>query len=129
MNDITNLIKASIAKDVLWAISLFFAVIDSLEDKGYEASFWPEENCATLVLSDTIIGYIWKKYPFILIADENYEILRKELSEYTFIVFVPVSKTDAVELCLNYEEVKGYIDYGLSSAGFSAEDFCFYTNS
>ncbi|WP_142686761.1 hypothetical protein [Chitinophaga polysaccharea] len=129
MRDITHSIEKAINQDVLWRQG-FFNIIKKLEGNGYIISFWEnEENWASILLGDEIIGYMWEKYPLVFIKSQYSDSIKSLLSEGQPIVFIDADEMTEKAFIINYEALKDYIDYGLPDDGFSAEDFWFVTNT
>lgn len=129
MKDITHSIEKAINQDVLWRPS-FFKIIKKLQDDRYIISFWEnEENWASILLGDSIIGYIWEKYPLVFIKSQYSGSIKSLLNEEQPIVFIDADEMTEKAFIINYEALKDHIDYGLPNDGFSAEDFWFVTNT
>lgn len=129
MKDITHSIEKAISQDVLWRQG-FFNIIKKLQDNGYIISFWEnEENWASILLDDKIIGYMWEKYPLAFIKSQYSDSIKSFLNEEQPIVFIDANEMTEKVFIINYEALKDYIDYGLPDDGFSAEDFWFVTNT
>ncbi|SKD09631.1 hypothetical protein SAMN05660461_5520 [Chitinophaga ginsengisegetis] len=129
MKDITHSIEKAISQDVLWRQG-FSNIIKKLENNGYIISFWEnEENWASILLGDEIIGYMWEKYPLVFIKSQHSDSIKSLLSEGQPIVFIDANEMTEKVFIINYEALKDYIDYGLPDDGFSAEDFWFVTNT
>lgn len=130
MKDITNLVKSAIEQDVPWSIDLFFEVLQLIGANDYDVSFWEgEENWAILSSQENKVGYLWKKYPLLLILqDFNFDI-KKLLQEYSFIKIQETKDLNKIEFSLDFEMLKDYIDYNSNYDAFSATDLWFNTNS
>lgn len=129
MKDITRSIEKAISQNVLWRQE-FSGVIKKLQDNGYIISFWEnEENWASILLDNNIIGYMWEKYPLVFIKAQYSDSVKRLLTEEQPIVFIDVNDITEKAFIINYSALKDYIDYGLSDDGFSAEDFWFVTNT
>lgn len=129
MKDITHSIEKAISQNVLWRQE-FLNVMKKLQDNGYITSFWEdEENWASILLDDNIIGYMWEKYPLVFIKSQYSDSIKSLLNEAQPIVFIDVNEITEKAFIIDYEVLKDYIDYGLSDDGFSAEDFWFVTNT
>ena len=129
MKDITHSIKKAISQDILWRRP-FVTVINKLQDNGYIISFWEnEENWGCIVSGDSLIGYIWEKYPLVFIKSQYSVAIKDLLAEEQSIVFIDANEMTEKVFVINYEVLKDYIDHGLSDDGFSAEDFWFVTNT
>lgn len=65
--------KIDISEDLLhaiyrgkdWSFVGFPQTLDLINSLDYTISFWySEENWATILDKESVIGYVWKKYPF-----------------------------------------------------------------
>ena len=129
MKDITHSIEKAINQDILWKKD-FISVVEELRGNGYIVSFWEnEESWAAILLDDSIVGYLWGKYPLAFIKTQYVDSIKGLLTEEYSIVFIDVNDISEKAFVVNYEMLKDYVDYGLSQDGFSAEDFWFVTNA
>lgn len=130
MENITSTIKVAISKNIIWSVNFFFSTVERIEEIGFKISFWEgEENWASILADDKIIGYIWKKYPLIFILAQYSDEIKDNLKDYDYITIVEVKSLIDKEFKINYDELKGEIDFGLCYDGFSIEDLWFHTNS
>lgn len=129
MKDITHNIEKAINQDVLWRQG-FLNMLKKLQDNGYIISFWEnEENWASILVDDNIIGYMWEKYPLVFVKSQYSNSIKNLLNEEQSIVFIDVDEITEKAFIIDFEALKDYIDYGLPDDGFSAEDFWFVTNT
>ena len=130
MKDITNVIKTAISSNVVWAINLFFSIVEKIKEKGFKISFWEgEENWASILVDDKIIGYVWKRYPLIFIISQYANEIRGCLIGHDYITVVETKNLVDKEFKINYDELKDRIDCAGLDDGFSIEDLWFNTNS
>ncbi|NLR62518.1 hypothetical protein HGH93_30785 [Chitinophaga polysaccharea] len=129
MEDITDSIVKAIRQDVLWMQTLVY-VVEKLQNNGYTISFWEnEENWAIMLRNDSVIGYMWKKYPLVFIKSPYNDAIKELLQEEQPVVFIDVNDVTEKAFVIDYRVLKDYIEYGLADDGFSAEDFWFVTNT
>jgi len=130
MRDITKNIKNAIAQDVPWGIDLFFSAIELLKENNYQLSYWEnEENWAILIIKNEPIGYMWKKYPLIIILNNHLINIKVTLTMYQFLNYIGVDDLDEEGFTLDYSLLTDYLEYGVNYDKFSASDLWFYTNS
>lgn len=130
MKDITTLIKEVSSKNIIWGVDVFYAVIEQLRSKGYYISFWDnEENWATIIFDDKIIGYLWNKFPLAFVISQYVNDISISLKAFDCVIFIEVNNLTSKELKIDYNDLKDKIDFGIDYDGFSAEDLWFYTNS
>lgn len=130
MTDITEKIKAAVNQNILWAVSIFFEFIGKLKNRNINISYWEgEENWATLIVEEKPIGYLWKKYPVLIIEAKYTDTLKGILAKNDFLCLITVTNINNEELSLNYDEVNDYFDYGMNYQKFSATDLWFLNNS
>jgi hypothetical protein len=64
MKNVTEEIKNAIKQNELWAISIFFDILEKLENRKIAVSYWDgEENWAIIISDKKPVGYLWKRYP------------------------------------------------------------------
>lgn len=130
MTDITEKIKLAVNQNILWAVSVFFEFIGKLKNRNIDVSYWEgEENWATLIVEEKSIGYLWKKYPVLIIESKYIDTLKEVLAKNDFLSLITVININNEELSLSFEEVNNYFDYGMNYQKFSATDLWFQTNS
>lgn len=130
MKNITKEIKNAINQNVLWSLSVFFDFIENLNNEKISISFWEgEENWATLIVDEKPVGFLWRKYPVLLIEDEYIDNIKETLGNYDFLSLIAVSNLNSEVLKLDYHDLKDYLEYGLDYNKFSAMDLWFNTNS
>lgn len=130
MNDITEKIKSAINQNVLWSISIFYDIIEQLTDKNLQLSYWEgEENWATIIIKEKPVGYLWKKYPLLILEDNKRDNLNEIIAKYSFLSIILVDNLNSEILSLKYDGLEDLIDYGFDYTKFSATDLWFQTNS
>lgn len=130
MKEISGIIKRTISSNVDWGFSIFYLVIDTLKSAGVQTSFWEgEENWASILLKNKTIGYIWKKYPLIIIEKESIPNFKSMLTGHAPINFIEVDSLDQDLFILNDDKLKRYFDSSFDFDSFTMEDLWFNTNS
>lgn len=130
MKNITKKIKKAINQNVLWSVSMFFEFIENISSEEIKISFWEgEENWATLVLNGKPIGFLWQKYPLLIIEEKYRNNINDRLENYAFLSLILVSTLNSKTLKLDYDDLHDYLDYGEDYNKFSAMDLWFNTNS
>ena len=75
------------------------------------------------------IGYLWKKYPVLLIQSDYLNNVEPVIENYTYLSLIVVDDLNAEVLKLDYTDLKDYFEYGINYNKFSATDLWFQTNS
>lgn len=95
MEDITEKIKSAIIQNVLWALSIFYDFIEQFGSKNIQVSYWEgEENWATLCIAEKPVGYLWKKYPLLIVERHLRDELNEFLENYGFLSVILVEKSE-----------------------------------
>lgn len=131
MENITKKIKSVLLYDGNWKFSDFYLNVELLKNIDIQISFWEdEENWATLLSNNIIIGYLWKEYP-LLIIEKNYEnIAHLNKNQFPFLCTIIVGNLDDKNLKLDYNILKNQLlDWEINYNIFSANDLWFNTNS
>lgn len=129
MTEINDIIKRTISSNVDWEFSIFYLVIDTLKNTGVQVSFWEgEENWASILVNNKAIGFIWKKYPLIIIEKEGVTNLKRVLIELDPINYIEVESLSKDLFSLD-DELKEYFGGSIESDVFTMEDLWFNTNS
>lgn len=130
MKEISGIIKNTISSNIDWAFSMFYLVIDVLKSAGIQVSFWEEEeNWGSILVNNKTIGYIWKKYPLIIIEKEGIPNFKNMLAGHAPINFIEVDSLGLDLFRLDDGELKGYFDSSIDFDSFTMEDLWFNTNS
>ena len=129
MTEINDIIKRTISSNVDWEFSIFYLVIETLKSTGVQVSFWEgEENWASILVNNKAIGFIWKKYPLIIIEKEGVTNLKRVLIELDPINYIEVESLSKDLFSLD-DELKEYFGGSIESDVFTMEDLWFNTNS
>jgi len=130
MKEINEIIKSTISSNIDWMFSMFYLVIDALKSAGVQVSFWEgEENWGSILVNDKTTGYIWKKYPLIIIEKEGSPDFKSILIGDIPINYIEVDSLSRDLFRLNDDELKGYFDSSIDFDSFTMEDLWFNTNS
>jgi hypothetical protein len=131
MEDITNKFLNAINQNILWRIDLFYNFLEWIQNRQVEVSFWDdEENWATLAFNSNQIGFLWSRYPLIIIVAFDNVVLDEIKKEYPFISIIETEDLNKVFFKLNYNKLSDYLEKGiLDYSHFSAIDLWFNTNS
>ncbi|MGU3377172.1 hypothetical protein [Chryseobacterium sp. M5A1_1a] len=131
MENITEKIKSALLYDGNWKFSDFYLNVELLKNNDIQVSFWEdEEYWATLLSNNKVIGYIWKKYP-LLIIEKNYQnAISLNTNQCPFLCTIIVENLDNKILKLDYNILKNQLsDWEIDYNKFSANDLWFNTNS
>lgn len=130
MIDLTEIFNKVVTSNVDWQFSMFYSVIDTLRNNNVNLSFWEgEENWASIIRNDKARGYIWKKYPFIVIEKGIASHIRNLISDFEGIYYIEVGSlnTDLFKI-EEHELQKSFGDFN-SFDSFTMEDLWFQTNN
>ncbi|GAB4044458.1 hypothetical protein [Spirosoma litoris] len=130
MKDITQQVKSAIYQNSHWSISLFFNVIENMRRKGYEISYWEnEENWAIVLVENKPIGYLWQKHPLFFIKPMYFTVLKDLLFNDGPIEIIEVDDFVGKLFKIDYHLLNDQFDFGIDPERFSIEDLWFYSNS
>lgn len=130
MQELTSKIKGLESKDVNWQFGLFYKVMSLFESHSFLSSYWEdEENWASILSGSEVNGYLWKRYPLLMIKDCLCDELKKTM-ENIGVEVITVKSLSNDELILDEEIQKVFFpDLILNSSACSAEDLWLYTNT
>jgi hypothetical protein len=128
MKNITDIIQKSIHSDNnTWSIFEFFQTLQILN--SYFFSITPpedSENWAVLGSQNKIVGYVWKKYPLLIILESYSFKIRESLNAFSFIEFIETNDLTKKEFLIDLEKVKDFFFVNTNSELLSAEDLWFF---
>ncbi|MBB6126347.1 hypothetical protein [Mucilaginibacter lappiensis] len=129
MKNITIKIKKAIQTDVPWKIDQFYIFLEAVRVSNLKVSYWDnEENWATLLSEKITVGYLWRKYPLLLLLIEHESDMVRILSEFEYVVPILVANLVTEELIIDPDPLLidrvGELEYGQP---LSATDIWFYT--
>lgn len=130
MRNISKCLKEVISRDVNWQFSIFYDVVEALENDGFDTSFWEgEENWALISYNDEGIGYIWKKYPLIILEKDKALLIKKNLKNINVISYIEPESIDNDLYRIDDNNLKSFIDIPHDIIELTMNDLWFYTNS
>jgi hypothetical protein len=99
MKEITTIIKEVCSKNIIWGVDVFYAVIEQLRSKDCYISFWDnEENWATILVDDKIVGYLWKEFSLAFVISQYVNDISISLKEFDFVTLVEENSLTSKEL-------------------------------
>ena len=128
MIDITNSIWQAQANAANWTNDRFFACMEALKASGFDPSYWEgEERWVTIAIDNNVIGYLWRRYPLVFIAQQYSDIIIEVQKDMDSLVIVAVDRPEDKVLGTDKDML---IEVDISvEIPFSAEDVWFYNNS
>lgn len=130
MKNITEIIKKVTSSNINWEYSIFYFIIDRLNESSYNISFWDnEENWASIIEEEKIIGYVWRKYPLIICEMRVMLSLMNLLQEIESVDYIGVSSLIKDLFKIDDHSLYKYFDGDLNFDSFTMEDLWFNTNS
>jgi len=130
MRNVTQIFRNAISSHTDWMINTFYKVIEVLRKKDVRISFWEgEENWASILIDNKTVGYIWRKYPLIVIKKNSVPNLISLLSNQKIINYLEVDSLDKELLRIEDSELAEFLDGYSNLSSFTIEDIWFYTNS
>jgi len=130
MKNITEIIKNAISSNVIWNVSIFYLVIETLNNNGNNLSYWEEEeNWASIVNSNKVVGYIWKKYPLIVLEKGITNLIKEQLKDVEMIYYIEVDSLTEDLFKIEGDDIKCYFENFHNYNSFTMEDLWFQTNS
>ena len=131
MKDLTKLLTLAVHQEITWSISYFYETLEQIERSEFETSFWEgEENWATILKNGSVIGYVWKKYPFIALQSDFLPSIKNLLNNYKFIVYLEVKSLNTEVLSYNKDLLRKYFNTKLQIVRpLTIEGLWFLTNS
>lgn len=129
MRNITEDLKKIIAIDTLWSVKEFHEFLEAATCEGFRVSYdHNEDNWAGISLNNNNVGYIWQKYPLILLLQNHIAEFSTLLADYPFVNIIGVSDLDSEELVINSDqEFFDRFHYMCYDQPISASDLWFYT--
>src|SRR5690606_21030035 len=95
-----------------------------------KVSYWEnEENWATLICDEKVVGYLWKKYPVLFLQSGYFDKISSTVKNCKYLSLILVNDLDSNFLKLDFTDLKDYFEDGLDYSKFSATDLWFQTNS
>lgn len=130
MKNLTEIFKKAILSNLNWSVSVFYYVLETLKANNVNLSFWEgEENWASILNNNKTVGYVWKKYPIIVLEKQVAPDIKDYLRNEDGIFYVEVASLDRDQFKIEDEEVEKYFENFNSFNSFTFEDLWFQTNS
>jgi hypothetical protein len=130
MKNITEIFKKAMLGKVNWVFSIFYLSMAKLETEGIELSFWEEEeNWASILLNNKTVGYIWKKYPIVILERKISSKVQEQLIDINIIYYIEVDYLNKDLFRIEDDELKAYFGDFDNFNSFTMEDLWFQTNS
>jgi hypothetical protein len=130
MKNLTEIFKKVITSNVNWSVSLFYLVLETLKSSNINFSFWEgEENWASILINNKVVGYVWKKHPLIILENEVASQIKNVLKSIDEVYFVEVYSLSKDLFKIEDDEIKGYLENFNNLNSFTIDDLWFHTNS
>lgn len=130
MKNLTGILKKIIASNVNWSVSLFYLVLETLRDNNLNLSFWEgEENWASILINNKVVGYIWRKYPLVVVEKKISSEIKYILKDIEGIYFIEVDLLNVDLFKIEDESIKVYFENFNNFNSFTMEELWFQTNS
>jgi hypothetical protein len=130
MKNLTAIFRKVFESKANWAISAFYLALKILKANKINLSFWEgEENWASILSNNKTVGYIWKKYPLVVLEKEIASDIKNYLKDIEEIFYIEVVSLDRDMFKIDDDELKGCFENFNSFNSFTFEDLWFQTNS
>jgi hypothetical protein len=130
MKNLTDIFKQIIARNINWSTSLFYLVLETLKGSNIDLSFWEgEENWASILINNKVVGYIWRKYPLVVIEKKISSEIKDILKDIEGIYFIEVDSLNEDLFKIEDEETKVHFENFNNFNSFTMEELWFQTNS
>ena len=133
MRDITKTIKEAVYSNALWSVSMFYETLKELEKIKVKISYWENEENWAIIFDkySKVKGYIWKKYPLIVLDKEtNIKTINtlKDISCINLLILNSIHEENLmITEKIEYLSIFENDEFNINS--FTMEDLWFYTNS
>lgn len=122
--------KKIIASNVYWSVSLFYLVLETLRNSNTNLSFWEgQENWASIIINNIVVGYIWQKYPLVVVENKISSEIKDILKDIEGIYFLEVDFLDVNLFKIEDDSLKVYFENFNNLNSFTLEELWFQTNS
>jgi hypothetical protein len=130
MKNLTDTFNKVIASNENWAVSLFYLVIERLRSDNVDLSFWEgEENWASILINNKVVGYVWKKHPLVVIEKEFFSQIANTLKKIDRVYFIEVDCLGKDLFSIEGEALKVHFENFNSFNSFTMDELWFQTNS
>jgi len=97
-----------------------------LRNSNTNLSFWEgEENWASIIINNIVVGYIWQKYPLVVVENK----ISSEIKDIEGIYFLEVDFLDVNLFKIEDDSLKVYFENFNNLNSFTMEELWFQTNS
>ncbi|MCS3532030.1 hypothetical protein [Chryseobacterium sp. JUb7] len=124
--NITSIIESVISLNINWKHSDFHNIIDILSNNYYINIEIDEEKIATIVIKNSIIGYLCLDYPLFFIENKYFSEVKFLLDQFSYLQYINVNSLLEKSLSVDAETYNKYFNFMGNLKDFSAEDFYFY---
>lgn len=129
MKNISEVFRKAMLVDTTWKTREFYEILNKFDNDTFEVSYWEgEENWASILVKNILIGYIWRKYPLIII-EKQYAKEIKELAECDDLCYyleVEALNKDVFEI--DDVQIRKIVNGSMDFDSFTMEDLWFNTN-
>lgn len=130
MKDLTDIFKQVFASNINWSITLFYLVLEKMQGNNIDLSFWEgEENWTSIIINNKIVGYVWRKYPLVVVEKKISSEIKNILKDIEGIYFIEVDLLTEDLFKIEDEKVKVYFGNFNNINSFTMEELWFLTNS
>lgn len=132
MRDITEEIKKAISSPNMWNISNFDKFVQDMA-KYMQISYWENEENWASILNETleVKGFIWRKYPLIVLekgVDISIIQYLNEKQEISLLILNSL-KEESLTIAEHFNQLNHYENNEFNFESFTMEDLWFYTNT
>ena len=126
--NISSIFREAKETNILWKISEFYYVLDSLNNENIHVDFWDkEENWAVIRFEDQTVGYVFFSYPIIICEKKYFSKICDKLIKYNYIKFITVQSLSSKELMIDNDLSIETLNINMGNRVFSAEELWFET--
>ena len=130
MKNLTEVLEKAVSQETMWAVSSFFEILEIIDNTDFKISFWEgEENWATILKNNVVIGYIWKKYPFISIQSDFFHQITSIINSKSYIYCIEVESLNTELLLYDKRLLEKYFGREFYQPPLTMEDLWFQTNT
>lgn len=119
-------IKLNLEKNYNWSSSIFFSMLKMSNSIFKISNEEIEENWASIFSDREVIGYIWKKYPLVIIISDYLEIFIREVENHSEVIIIPVESLQEKQFIID-KELLCDLHFEGNDKLVSAEDLWFNT--
>lgn len=128
MKNLNKILNKVISSNVNWRFSMFYLVIEILKKHNIEISHWEgEEYWATMSVNNKTVGYIWKKYPLIILENNVAYSIIKHLNDIDEISYIESESLESELFIIDDDKLKSHIDIPHDIVTLTMEELWFNT--